>query len=270
MVYVLPSRVVTSNGVRAERSTRMSGGCMRSASVMQLCSTGISLLSTSKLSSLPCFFMTSRCSWTAWSHERALCAVMKSPVHDVVIDDVCCPAKIVAMSMPQISSSVVCRPPYTFWYLASMNCCSTSSSRLPDARRAVTTFWKMARISSRATSRLRWHAMGRYGAIVDSGTMPSSSTCSRCDTRSNICSRTSRPSSVRAAVSVTSSENTSLKSITPESPQLLKNASASMTNSGTYFFNRSFFKASVKNRNCSVRTFWSTSYTTPLPKVGML
>eukprot|EP00955_Chlamydomonas_euryale_P041063 351882-Chlamydomonas_euryale.AAC.16 len=75
---------------------------------------------------------------------------MKSPVHDVVIDDVCCPAKIVAMSMPQISSSVVCRPPYTFWYLASMNCCSTSSSRLPDARRAVTTFWKMARISSRA------------------------------------------------------------------------------------------------------------------------
>lgn len=46
--------------------------------------------------------------------------------------------------------------------------------------------------------------------------------------------------------------------------------SASATNCGTYFASLSFFRASVKNLNCSVRVFWSTSYTTPLPKVGTL
>jgi len=51
---------------------------------------------------------------------------------------------------------------------------------------------------------------------------------------------------------------------------LHKPTSASAANMGTYFFSRSLFKASVKNLNCSVRTFCSTSYTTPLPNVGTL
>ncbi len=49
----------------------MSGGCMRSASVILRCSTSISD-STSKLISLPCVFIICFCSATAGTHELAL------------------------------------------------------------------------------------------------------------------------------------------------------------------------------------------------------
>mmetsp|Transcript_10523 Transcript_10523/g.28812 ORF Transcript_10523/g.28812 Transcript_10523/m.28812 type:complete len:215 (+) Transcript_10523:1317-1961(+) len=106
--------------------------------------------------------------------------------------------------------------------------------------------------------------------MTETGSMPSSKSCSRSVTSSRHCSRTSRPSRVRAAVLVMRLLNSSLKSTTPSSPQLAKYCSASITNWGTYIFKRSFFRASVNHLNCSVRTFRSTSYTTPGPKVGTL
>ena len=44
-----------------------------------------------------------------------LLAAILSPVQAVVMELVCCPANREAMSRPQISSSVVLRPLYTFW-----------------------------------------------------------------------------------------------------------------------------------------------------------
>ena len=49
---------------------------------------------------------------------------MQKPVHEEVMELVCCPAKSVAIRKPEISSSVVARPPYDDRYLESMNTCA--------------------------------------------------------------------------------------------------------------------------------------------------
>ncbi len=104
------------------------------------------------------------------------------------------------------------------------------------------------------------------------------------------------PSRVRAAVSTMSLLNSTKRSTTPSLPQLVEKyvcgggavwacgvgaefarvialppprdlpglpigwlTSASMTKSGTYLRMRSFLSASVNQRNCSTRVFWSTS-----------
>ena len=63
--------------------------------------------------------------------QLALFASMDSSVHVLVTEEVCCPAKSTAMSMPVISSSVVYLPLYASLYLLSMNTCM-STSMLPS------------------------------------------------------------------------------------------------------------------------------------------
>jgi len=58
-----------------------------------------------------------RCSSSALWYDRPLSPTIRSPVHDVVMEDVCCPANSTAISRPVISSSLDARPPFTFWYL---------------------------------------------------------------------------------------------------------------------------------------------------------
>lgn len=59
----------------------------------------------------------------ACHQEPTWLANMDSNVHVLVTEDVCCPAKSTAMSMPVISSSVVYLPLNAILYLLSMNTC---------------------------------------------------------------------------------------------------------------------------------------------------
>mmetsp|Transcript_29587 Transcript_29587/g.49737 ORF Transcript_29587/g.49737 Transcript_29587/m.49737 type:complete len:342 (+) Transcript_29587:964-1989(+) len=211
--------------------------------------------------------MILRCSSSACGQTICLCASMCRPAHVEVMELVCWPANSTAISMPVISSS---DSPVPFLYRASMNACNTSGSDCPLSRRLLMIFEKIFESSARAQSRLRCAAMGRYGNTTEMGSMPISRWWNSSLTFSNSCSRTSLPIKQRLAVRMMRSESCCKRSTSPSSPHLSKKASASMTIMPTYVRMRFFLSASAKKRNCSMRTLWSTSNTTPLPKVGTL
>mmetsp|Transcript_3859 Transcript_3859/g.6024 ORF Transcript_3859/g.6024 Transcript_3859/m.6024 type:complete len:255 (-) Transcript_3859:45-809(-) len=128
----------------------------------------------------------------------------------------------------------------------------------------------MAARSLRALSRLRCASMGAYGKKTESGTMPLSKSCTSVVTSAKSVSRISRPSKQRLAVSTMSSDSASRRSTSPSSPHFPKKSSASLTIIPTYSRRRLDLSESAKNRNCSARVLWSTSNTTPFPKVGTL
>mmetsp|Transcript_7709 Transcript_7709/g.32769 ORF Transcript_7709/g.32769 Transcript_7709/m.32769 type:complete len:267 (+) Transcript_7709:862-1662(+) len=132
------------------------------------------------------------------------------------------------------------------------------------------TLSKIAARSLRALSRFLCASMGAYGKNTDRGTMPLSRSCTNVVTSAKRVSRISRPSRHRDAVSTMSSESASSKSTSPSSPHLAKKSSASLTIMPTYWRRRLDLSESAKKRNCSARVVWSTSNTTPFPKVGTL
>eukprot|EP01139_Manchomonas_bermudensis_P009530 Amastigsp_a339296_1180.p3 type:complete len:178 gc:universal Amastigsp_a339296_1180:503-1036(+) len=165
--------------------------------------------------------------WRRFSGRRSW-----RPVHDEVIDDVCCPAKSSAIISPAISRSVSARPSL---YVALMNTSSTSLYLRPGlALRCAMIDAKSCTISSRAASRSRCCRIGAVGQNTVSGRSPASSLLKRKDTRSKRFSRISGPMRHRAAVRMISSESDSRRSITPSEPHLAaKNCSASARMSGT-------------------------------------
>mmetsp|Transcript_7709 Transcript_7709/g.32771 ORF Transcript_7709/g.32771 Transcript_7709/m.32771 type:complete len:204 (+) Transcript_7709:250-861(+) len=127
-----PFVVVTLKGTWHCRSSMISGGCMRNASLMAKCSSSISA-STSKSMVSPCLLLIFNCSASSVGITFALFAMDSRPVHVLVMEEVCWPAKRTAMSMPSTWSLVKRLPSL---YRASMNVWSTSGSDAPDSRRA--------------------------------------------------------------------------------------------------------------------------------------
>ena len=152
----LPFVVSTSKGTLHCLRSMMRGGCILSASLMQKWSSSIwARISKSILS--PCFAITSFCSFSSLGKMRSLLAMDSRPVQVEVMEDVCCPAKSTAMSMPNTWSLESLLPSL---YRASMNVWRTSGSMAPLSLRPWMTLSKMAASSLRALSLLRCASMG--------------------------------------------------------------------------------------------------------------
>jgi hypothetical protein len=94
-----------------------------------------------------------------------LLSIMKSPVHEEVMLEVCWPANSTAMSRPVISSSVSWRPPSTFWGLRGMGV--GGGGRLAVARLGAGCVWR-----GRGSGEVVRRGRGRAWEVVERGQGP--------------------------------------------------------------------------------------------------
>lgn len=168
----------------------------------------------------PCFLTIFCCSLRAAS-KHSVWLRRRAPVHVLVVELVCFPAKRMATMSPVTSASVVGRPSL---YLESIRFCKTSSSTRLELLRDRTISVKILESLARALSRRRVVGIGAYGnskQLISCKLFPVSSWNVE-KTSSNIFSRTSFPSRQRAEISMSNCSSSCFISTIPCCPHFAK------------------------------------------------